>query len=120
MLDEVQAERLLCPCVLFYYYFMSTSCPLWDNLYIWNLIMARGTVSSFDAEKGYGRIRLDKSRTEYFVHGSSVAVTANPPLTLGQIVYFEILTGPHGSQAVAVRPANTIQETEMPLNIFAS
>ena len=72
--------------------------------------MARGTVSSFDIEKGYGSIRPDQSRTELFVHGSSVTGNANPPLTLGQIVYFEILTGSHGSQAVAVRMAKTAQD----------
>jgi len=82
--------------------------------------MARGTVSSFDAEKGYGSIRLDKSQTEYFVHGSSVVIPSDPPLTLGQVVYFEVLTGPHGEQAVAVRPAKLAEENKMPLNIFAS
>ncbi len=82
--------------------------------------MARGTISSFDVEKGYGSIRPDQSRTELFVHVSSVAVTANPPLTLGQIVYFEILTGPHGSQAVAVRPAKMAEEIEMARNLIAS
>jgi len=82
--------------------------------------MARGTVSSYDVEKGYGSIRPDQSRTELFVHGSSVAVTSNPPLTLGQIVYFEILTGPHGSQAVAVRPAKNTEEMIMPRNVIAS
>lgn len=68
--------------------------------------MARGTVSGYDIDKGYGSIRPDRSRKELFVHGSSVTSSSNPPLTLGQTVYFEILTGPHGSQAVAVRPAN--------------
>lgn len=82
--------------------------------------MARGIVSSFDVEKGYGSICLDKSQTEYFVHESSVTSRSNPPLTLGQIVYFEILTGPHGSQAVAVRLAKSAEDSETPLNLFAT
>jgi cold shock CspA family protein len=68
-------------------------------------IMARGTVSKFDVSRGYGLIRPDQSKAEIFVHGSSVTVAADPPLSLGQIVYYEVLTGPHGRQAVAVRPA---------------
>lgn len=77
--------------------------------------MARGTVSKFDEKLGYGLIRPDKTREELFVHGSSVPENHTPPLKLGQIVYFEILNGPHGRQAVAVRTArktdNTIQNT---------
>ena len=67
--------------------------------------MARGTVSKFDAQKGYGFIRPDSTTKEIFVHGSAVTVETTPPLKLGQVVYFEILTGPHGQQAVEVRPA---------------
>ncbi|MBT3191385.1 MAG: cold-shock protein [Verrucomicrobia bacterium] len=66
--------------------------------------MARGTVSRFDPEKGYGSISPDKRDTELFVHESSVTVRNIPLLTVGQVVYFEVLDGPHGPQAVEVRP----------------
>ena len=66
--------------------------------------MARGTVSNFNPDKGYGGIRLDQSETEFFVHESAVTVQATPLLTEGQVVYFEILEGPHGHQAIEVRP----------------
>ena len=68
--------------------------------------MARGTVSKFDTNQGYGYIRPDNTTTEIFVHGSSaIDISQDPPLRLGQVVYFEILTGPHGRQAVKVRLA---------------
>ena len=67
--------------------------------------MARGTVSKFDVSAGYGYIRPDNTTTEIFVHGSSLAADVDTPLSLGKVVYFEILSGPHGRQAVEVRPA---------------
>ncbi len=66
--------------------------------------MARGTVISFDSEKGHGKIRPDQSEDELFVHEISVTVRDAPPLTAGQVVYFEILSGEHGRQAIEVRP----------------
>ena len=66
--------------------------------------MARGTVISFDSSKGYGTIRPDQTETELFVHEISVTVRNNPALTVGQVVYFEILNGAHGRQAIEVRP----------------
>jgi cold shock protein len=72
--------------------------------------MARGTVSSFDAEKGYGSIRPDQSEEELFVHESSVTVNAKPALIVEQVVYFEVLDGPHGRQAVEVRPIQPTPE----------
>ena len=66
--------------------------------------MARGTVTSFDSEKGYGSILPDQSESELFVHESSITIQATPPLKEGQIVYFETLNGPHGEQAIEVRP----------------
>ncbi len=66
--------------------------------------MARGTVTSFDPDKGHGTIRPDQSKAELFVHEISVTVRATPALTVDQIVYFEILNGAHGRQAIEVRP----------------
>jgi CspA family cold shock protein len=78
--------------------------------------MARGTVSKFNAKDGYGFIRPDKTQEEIFVHGSSVTSGNTPPLSLGQTVYFEILNGPHGRQAVEVRPARTHQPSVLPID----
>lgn len=66
--------------------------------------MARGTVIAFDSTKGYGTIRPDQSEDELFVHDISVTVRKTPILTAGQVVYFEILNGAHGRQAIEVRP----------------
>ncbi len=69
--------------------------------------MARGTVISFDSKKGYGSVLPDQSEQELFVHESSVTIQANPALKEGQVVYFETLNGPHGTQAIEVRPIST-------------
>ncbi len=66
--------------------------------------MARGTVISFDPGKGHGKIRPDQSEDELFVHEISVTVRDTPALREGQVVYFEILNGEHGRQAIEVRP----------------
>ncbi len=66
--------------------------------------MARGTVTTFDSNKGYGTIRPDQSQDELFVHEISVTVRNTPALTVGQVVYFEVLNGAHGRQAIEVRP----------------
>jgi cold shock CspA family protein len=66
--------------------------------------MARGTVNAFDPDKGYGSIVPDKSKTELFVHESSVTTQDDPRLSVDQVVYFEVLDGKHGQQAIEVRP----------------
>lgn len=67
--------------------------------------MPRGKVASFDAGTGVGEIRQDLSGDVLFVHESAVQEEAFLPLKPDQVVYFEILDGPHGRQAVDVRLA---------------
>lgn len=67
--------------------------------------MPRGQVESFDAEKGYGQLRQDQTGELLFVHESVLKDTSALPLKAGQVVYFEILDGAHGRQAIDVRPA---------------
>ena len=67
--------------------------------------MPRGKVERFDAIKGTGAIRQDLSGEVLFVHESAVQGEELLPLKAEQIVYFEILDGAHGRQAVDVRLA---------------
>jgi len=67
--------------------------------------MPRGKVEWFDAKKGVGEIRQDLSGDVLFVHESAVQEEAVLPLKADQVVYFEILDGGHGHQAVDVRLA---------------
>lgn len=66
--------------------------------------MPRGKIEWFDSVKGEGEIRQDLSGDILFVHESAAKEEAFLPLKANQIVYFEILDGKHGRQAVDVRP----------------
>lgn len=67
--------------------------------------MPRGSVEWFDAKEGFGLIRQDQTGEELFVHESAVVSETALPLKPKQVVYFEILDGDHGRQAIDVRLA---------------
>lgn len=67
--------------------------------------MARGQVESFDAGKGYGQVRQDQTGEVLFVHESALCAGDVRVLKAGQVVYFEVLDGTHGRQAIDVRLA---------------
>lgn len=67
--------------------------------------MPRGQVESFDAGKGYGQLRQDQTGEVLFVHESALTEASALPLNAGQVVYFEVLDGAHGRQAIDVRLA---------------
>jgi cold shock CspA family protein len=65
--------------------------------------MPRGRVESFDAARGYGAVRQDQTEDLLFVHESALSAPDVLPLKAGAVVYFEVLDGEHGRQAVDVR-----------------
>lgn len=67
--------------------------------------MPRGKVAWFDSEKGIGEILADLTNAVLFVQESAMQEESSLPLKAEQVVYFEILDGAHGKQAVEVRAA---------------
>lgn len=68
----------------------------------------RGTVKSFNSQRGYGFI-TDLESKDHFVHYSSIAMDGRKHLFDGDIVEFEAGTGNNGrEQAVNVQPILTL------------
>jgi CspA family cold shock protein len=66
--------------------------------------MAQGTVKWFNAEKGFGFIAQEGGGPDVFVHYSAIQMNGYRVLEEAQRVEFEIVQGPKGAQADAVRP----------------
>jgi CspA family cold shock protein len=64
--------------------------------------MTTGTVKWFNAEKGYGFI-TPESGEDVFVHFSAIQATGYRSLDEGQLVEFDVTSGPKGPQAANVR-----------------
>ena len=64
--------------------------------------MATGTVKWFNAEKGFGFI-ASEGGPDVFVHFSAIQSDGYRSLDEGQAVEFEVVQGPKGPQAEAVR-----------------
>ena len=62
----------------------------------------KGTVKWFNAAKGYGFI-TPESGEDVFVHFSTIQMDGYKSLTEGQAVEFDVVKGPKGLQASAVR-----------------
>jgi CspA family cold shock protein len=63
----------------------------------------QGTVKWFNAEKGFGFIATEGG-PDVFVHYSAIQSDGYRSLNDGQQVEFEVVQGPKGPQADAVRP----------------
>jgi len=61
--------------------------------------MARGTVKWFNDQKGYGFITPEDGSKDVFVHHSAIQGDGFKSLREGQIVEFEVTSGPKGPQA---------------------
>ncbi|MBV9823603.1 MAG: cold-shock protein [Actinobacteria bacterium] len=64
--------------------------------------MAQGSVKWFNNEKGYGFIAVDGGQ-DVFVHYSAISADGYRSLDEGQRVEFEVVQGPKGPQADAVK-----------------
>lgn len=64
--------------------------------------MAQGTVKWFNDQKGFGFITPDGAKKDVFVHFSALQGEGFKSLAEGQLVSFDIVTGPKGEQAANV------------------
>lgn len=62
-----------------------------------------GEVKWFNAEKGYGFIKMADNSPDIFVHYSAIDSTGYKTLNEGDRVEFEIVDGRKGKQASGVR-----------------
>jgi CspA family cold shock protein len=67
------------------------------------MYMAQGTVKWFNAEKGFGFIAVDGGGNDVFVHQTAIDTKGFRTLDEGQRVEFNIVEGPKGLNAEAVR-----------------
>jgi len=65
--------------------------------------MSQGTVSWFNADKGFGFLAPDDGGADVFVHASALADGSHGSLDEGQRVEFEVTQGDRGPQAQQVR-----------------
>jgi CspA family cold shock protein len=64
--------------------------------------MVLGTVKWFNADKGYGFLAVD-GQDDVFVHWSKIVTDGYKTLEDGQQVQFEVVDGPKGREADAVK-----------------
>ena len=64
--------------------------------------MAQGTIKWFSDQKGYGFITPEGGKRDVFVHFSALQGEGFKTLAEGQLVSFDITSGPKGEQAANV------------------
>ena len=67
--------------------------------------MASGKVKWFNNAKGYGFVNEDGKTEDLFAHYSAIQMDGYKTLKAGQPVDFDIIQGPKGLHAVAIRAA---------------
>lgn len=64
--------------------------------------MAKGTIKWFSDQKGYGFVTPEGGKKDVFVHYSAVKGDGFKTLAEGQLIEFDIVSGPKGEQAANV------------------
>ena len=72
--------------------------------------MASGKVKWFNNAKGYGFILPGDGGDDLFAHYSSIQMDGYKTLKAGQDVEFDVVDGPKGSHAVAIRLIEALEE----------
>ncbi|CAM3684655.1 Cold shock-like protein CspD [Pseudomonas reidholzensis] len=78
--------------------------------------MASGKVKWFNNAKGYGFINEDGKTDDLFAHYSAIQMEGYKTLKAGQAVSFDIVQGPKGLHAVAIRAAGAEALAPAPVN----
>ena len=78
--------------------------------------MPTGIVKFFNEEKGFGFISTDTDG-DIFVHTSNVEQAAQPALTTGQNVQFDIGEGRKGPEAINVRTVQFLSMTYVKMHV---
>ena len=74
--------------------------------------MASGKVKWFNNAKGYGFVVEDGKSEDLFAHYSAIQMDGYKTLKAGQPVNFEIIQGPKGLHAVAIKNATQSQHDD--------
>jgi CspA family cold shock protein len=64
--------------------------------------MAQGTIKWFSDQKGYGFVTPEGGSKDVFVHFSAIGGDGFKTLAEGQLVSFDVVSGPKGEQAANV------------------
>ena len=73
--------------------------------------MAQGTVKWFNDSKGFGFITVDGQSKDVFVHHTAIQMKGFRTLKEGEAVYYDLLQGTKGLQAVNVMPVDDAPQT---------
>ena len=68
--------------------------------------MVQGKVKWFNDKKGYGFITSDEDETDVFVHFNALNGDGFKSLAEGDVVEYEVVSGPKGDQAANVTKLN--------------
>jgi CspA family cold shock protein len=75
------------------------------------MVMAIGTVKWFNDAKGFGFIEPEGGGEDVFAHFSAIQMDGFRTLKQGSKVSFELIQGPKGHLAQAIRPLDVKSDT---------
>jgi cold shock protein len=73
------------------------------------MVMAIGTVKWFNDAKGFGFIEPDGGGEDVFAHFSAIQMDGFRTLKQGSKVSFELIQGPKGHLAQAIKPIEVVK-----------